>query len=96
VLLVQVDGGWARPVGGTPSTHILKPEPAEFPGLAASQAFAQRVAALAGLDAAEIRLEAFGDRLVFVVTRFGRELKDGRLVRRHQEDGCQALGTNPT
>ena len=96
LLLVQVDGGWARPAGGTPSTHILKPDPPEFPGLVASEAFAQRVAALAGLDAAEVRLEAFGDRPVLVVTRFDRELKGGRLVRRHQEDGCQALGTNPS
>jgi len=83
-------------LGGTPSTHILKPDPPEFPGLVASEAFAQRVAALAGLDAAEVRLEAFRDRPVLVVTRFDRELKGGRLVRRHQEDGCQALGTNPS
>lgn len=96
LLLVQVDGGWARPVGGTPSTHILKPDPPAFPGLVASEAFAQRAAALAGLDAAEVRLEAFGDRLVLVVTRFDRESKEGRLVRRHQEDGSQALGTTPT
>lgn len=95
LLLVQVDGGWARPMGGTPSTHILKPDPPEFPGLVASEAFAQRIAALAGLDAAEVRLEAFGNRLVLVVTRFDREQKDGRLIRRHQEDGCQALGTSP-
>lgn len=95
LLLVQVDGGWARPMGGTPSTHILKPDPPEFPGLVASEAFAQRVASLAGLDAAEVQLEAFGNRPVLVVTRFDRELKDGRLVRRHQEDGCQALGTSP-
>ncbi|MGH3282266.1 MAG: type II toxin-antitoxin system HipA family toxin [Trebonia sp.] len=95
LLLVQVGDGWARPAGGTPSTHILKPDPPEFPGLVASEAFAQRTAALAGLDAAEVRLETFGDRLVLVVTRFDRELRDGRLIRRHQEDGCQALGTNP-
>jgi serine/threonine-protein kinase HipA len=94
LLLVQVDGGWARPVGGAASTHILKPDPPEFPGLVASEAFAQRVAALAGLDAADVRLETFGDRLVLVVTRFDRELREGRMVRRHQEDGCQALGTN--
>jgi serine/threonine-protein kinase HipA len=96
LLLVQVDGGWARPVSGTPSTHILKPDPPEFPGLVVSEAFAQRVAALAGLDAAEVRLETFGDRLVLVVTRFDREHQGGRLVRRHQEDGSQALGTNPS
>src|ERR1700691_1332905 len=96
LLLVQVDGGWARPVGGTPSTHILKPDPPEFPGLVASEAFAQRAAALAGLDAAEVRLETFGGRTVLVVTRFDRESKGGKLVRRHQEDGCQALGADPS
>ncbi|MGH3262449.1 MAG: type II toxin-antitoxin system HipA family toxin, partial [Trebonia sp.] len=96
LLLAQVDDGWARPMGSTPSTHILKPDPPEFPGLVASEAFAQRVAAIAGLDAAEVRLEAFGGRLVLVVTRFDRETTGGRLVRRHQEDGCQALGTDPT
>lgn len=96
LLLVQVDGGWARPVGGTPSTHILKPDPPEFPGLVASEAFAQRAAALAGLSAAEARLDRFGGRTVLVVTRFDRADQGGRLVRRHQEDGCQALGVDPS
>ena len=96
LLLVQADGGWARPVGGMPSTHILKPDPPEFPGLVASEAFALRAAALAGLDAAEARLDVFGGRTVLVVTRFDRSLKDGKLVRLHQEDGCQALGIAPS
>lgn len=96
LLLVEVDGGWARPLGGRPSTHILKPDPPEFPGLVASEAFAQRSASLAGLDAAEARLEIFGGRTVLVVTRFDRETKNGKLVRRHQEDGCQALGVDPS
>ena len=96
LLLVQADGGWARPVGGMPSTHILKPDPPEFPGLVASEAFALRAAALAGLDAAEARLDVFGGRTVLIVTRFDRSLKDGKLVRLHQEDGCQALGIAPS
>ena len=96
LLLVRADGGWARPVGGIPSTHILKPDPPEFPGLVASEAFALRAAALAGLDAAEARLDTFGGRIVLVVTRFDRSLKDGKLARLHQEDGCQALGTAPS
>lgn len=96
LLLVQADGGWARPAGGMPSTHILKPDPPEFPGLIASEAFALRAAALAGLDAAEARLDTFGGRTVLVVTRFDRSLKDGRPARLHQEDGCQALGTAPS
>jgi serine/threonine-protein kinase HipA len=96
LLLVQADGGWARPAGGMPSTHILKPDPPEFPGLIASEAFALRAAALAGLDAAETRLDTFGGRTVLVVTRFDRSLKDGKLSRLHQEDGCQALGSAPS
>lgn len=96
LLLVQVDGGWARPLGGMPSTHILKPDPPEFPGLVASEAFAQRAAMLAGLPAAESRLDTFGGKTVIVVTRFDRVLKDRGLVRQHQEDGCQALGVDPT
>lgn len=96
LLLVRVGGGWARPLGGTPSTHILKPDPPEFPGLVASEAFAQRTAALAGLQAADGRLDSFGGRTVLVVTRFDRELSGGKLVRKHQEDGCQALGVDPS
>lgn len=94
LLLVRLDSGWARPLGGTPSTHILKPDPPEFPGLVASEAFAQRSAALAGLSAADIRLDTFGGRTVLVVTRFDRGSRDGKLVRKHQEDGCQALGVD--
>ena len=96
LLLVETDGGWARPVGGRPSTHILKPDPPEFPGLVASEAFAQRAAELAGLTAAQARLDEFDGRTVLVVTRFDREVIDGKLTRRHQEDGCQALGVDPS
>jgi len=96
LLLVQTPEGWARPVGGTPSTHILKPDPPEYPGLVATEAFAQRSAALAGLKAADVRLDNFGGRSVLVVTRFDREAKDGSLIRLHQEDGCQALGIDPS
>jgi serine/threonine-protein kinase HipA len=94
--LAETDGGWARPLGGMPSTHILKPDPPEFPGLVASEAFAQRAAALAGLSAADARLDSFGGRTVLVVTRFDRELSGGRLSRKHQEDGCQVLGVAPS
>jgi serine/threonine-protein kinase HipA len=95
LLLVQVDGGWARPLGGMASTHILKPDPPEFPGLVSSEAFAQQAATLAGLSAAEACLGNFGGRTVLVVTRFDRVMKDGRLARRHQEDAAQALGVDP-
>lgn len=95
LLLAATDEGWARPANGVPSTHILKPDPPEFPGLVASEAFAQRSAAIAGLAVAQVRLETIADRVVLVVTRFDRTTRDGKRVRIHQEDGCQALGVNP-
>jgi serine/threonine-protein kinase HipA len=95
LLLVRTAGGWARPASGIPSTHILKPDPLEFPGLVPSEALGQRAAKLAGLDAAEVTLEELGGRPVLIVERFDRQWTDDRLVRIHQEDGCQALGTNP-
>jgi hypothetical protein len=35
LLLVETADGWARSAAGTPSTHILKPDPPEHPGLVA-------------------------------------------------------------
>lgn len=96
LLLVETADGWARPGAGAPSTHILKPDPPEYPGLVASEAFAQRAAGLAGLPAAQVRLDTFGGRTVLVVTRFDRIMAGGVLTRVHQEDGCQALGLEPS
>jgi len=95
LLLVQTPEGWARPHAGVPSTHILKPDPPEHPGLVAAEAFAQKAAALAGLEVAESTLDTFGGRTVIVVKRFDREDRAGRLRRIHQEDGCLALGVDP-
>jgi serine/threonine-protein kinase HipA len=96
LLLVRDGDGWARPLGGRPSTHILKPEPAAFPGLAAAEAFSQRAAAAAGIAAARVELARYGGRDVLVVERFDREPgPQGAIGRVHQEDGCQALGIAP-
>jgi serine/threonine-protein kinase HipA len=96
LLLVRDGARWARPLGGRPSTHILKPEPAAFPGLAAAEAFSQRAAATAGIVAARVELARYGGRDVLVVERFDREPgPQGAIGRVHQEDGCQALGIAP-
>jgi len=96
LLLVRDEAGWSRPVGGRPSTHILKPEPPVFPGLAAAEAFSQRAAAAAGISAARVELARYAGRDVLVVERFDREPGPGGVIGRiHQEDGCQALGIGP-
>ncbi|GAA2856307.1 HipA domain-containing protein [Paenarthrobacter ilicis] len=90
VLLSRHGDGWAWPGRGTVSTHIIKPEPLDspVPHLLASENWALKVAASAGLPAAEAHLETFGSREAIVVARYDRTPDGGRL---HQEDFTQAL-----
>ncbi len=95
LLLVRTEQGWARPLHGRPSTHILKPDPFERPGLISAEALVMTAARLAGIDVAAVELVHIGDRDVLVVERFDRRTEGDRVVRVHQEDGCQALGIDP-
>lgn len=53
--VVETEGGFALPHGpGNPTTHILKPEPARFPGLVANELFCMRLAREAGLQVATV------------------------------------------
>ena len=53
--VVIEDGRVALPLNAaTPTTHILKPEPARFPGLVANEAFCMLLARAAGLQVAEV------------------------------------------
>ena len=96
LLVAWREGGWALPLNGAPSTHILKPEPERFPGLAVAEAWALAVAASA-TAASEARVDHdLGSRPVLVVTRFDRETTPtGEIRRQHQEDLCQAIGAPP-
>jgi serine/threonine-protein kinase HipA len=90
------DGTWGRPVAGTPSTHILKPEIERFENTVENEAFCMRVAGHLGLAAAEIETIVVDGRPVLVVERFDRHVApDGTVQRVHQEDFCQALGLPP-
>ncbi len=90
------DGGrWGLPSGGTPTTHILKPENPRFPGLVENEHLCLRLARVAGLPAATSRMERFADQLALVVTRYDRRRVGSEWVRLHQEDFCQALGHPP-
>lgn len=92
--VVEVDGGFALPHGsGLPTTHILKPEPARFPGLVANEFFCMRLAAAAGLEVAEVARAKTASGLPYlIVTRYDRDLTQEPARRLHQEDLCQALG----
>lgn len=83
----------ALPLDGTPSTHILKPEPMRFPGLVANEAWCMAMAREVGLRVAECHQRIIGKTPCLIVKRYDRAASaDGRVQRLHQEDFCQALG----
>ena len=89
-------GGWGRPVDGTPSTHILKPEIARFPSTVENEAFCMRVAKHLGLPVANVDTTMISERKLIVVDRYDRVVHaDGTVQRLHQEDFCQATGLSP-
>lgn len=89
------NGRIGRPVGGAPSTHILKPGHDRYPEVAVNEAYCLAVARLSGLSTARAELISVGDRPVLSVERFDRRLDGERVERLHQEDMCQALGFLP-
>lgn len=83
----------ALPLEGTPSTHILKPEPARFPGLVSNEAWCMALARAVGLRVAECHQRIIGKTPCLIVKRYDRAAgADGSVQRWHQEDFCQALG----
>jgi serine/threonine-protein kinase HipA len=96
LLTKMPDGYWGRPVDGTPSTHIIKPELARFPGSVENEAFCMRVAKRLGLSVADVDVFSIGSRKLLAVRRFDRIVHaGGALERVHQEDFCQAFGILP-
>jgi serine/threonine-protein kinase HipA len=90
------DGGICLPLGNTPSTHILKPEPDRFPGLAANEVFCMALAGAVGLNVPHAEYRQIADKACILVERYDRRTDShGQTVRIHQEDFCQAMGFPP-
>lgn len=88
---------WGRPTGAVPSTHILKPHLLNhrYNDLPVNEHLCQAAARIVGLRAAETEVLPIGGVQTLVIKRYDRPLRDGRAVRLHQEDVCQALGVAP-
>jgi serine/threonine-protein kinase HipA len=96
VLVRFPSGGFGQPLGGAPSTCLLKPDYGRYEDLAVNESFCMRVAAAAGLDVAVTELVNVGPTPCLYVERFDRAPDaGGRVLRLHQEDMCQALGILP-
>jgi serine/threonine-protein kinase HipA len=93
-------GRWCRPLGPTPTTHILK-LPLGLVGhlrmdlrdSVENEWLCLRLMKAFGLDAASPEIRTFGRQTVLAVERFDRAYQDRKWIARlPQEDFCQALG----
>lgn len=81
-----------------PSTHILKPESPDFPGLAAVEAFCLDLAGTVGIQVAKAEtLSSIEEIPCLRVERYDRVIRhtEKKVLRLHQEDLCQSLGLPP-
>lgn len=104
-LLLQ-DGKWLKPIGTTPTTHLLKPQLGQIPTPSGiidmsssvdNEHYCLTLLEEFGIKVAKTWIETFGKRRVLVVERFDRLQRSQKdILRLPQEDMCQALGIPPS
>jgi serine/threonine-protein kinase HipA len=99
-IAVRIEGDEiSLPLGGAPSTHILKPSIEHFAGVVFNEAFAMRLAAAVNLPTAKVETRTVDGIDYLLVERYDRTHRksDGANVldRLHQEDFCQAQNIVP-
>jgi serine/threonine-protein kinase HipA len=98
--LLSYNDKWCRPLGTTPTTHILKLPlglvgnlQADMKDSVENEWLCLQLMAAFGLNTAKAEMAKFGRFKVLVVERFDRVWQGTRwIARRPQEDFCQALG----
>jgi serine/threonine-protein kinase HipA len=97
------NGGWHKPIGTTPTSHIIKPAIGLLPtgidlSLSVENEFmCLRLMEAFGVPSASAQIQTFGTKKVLIVERFDRRwTRDKRLLRLPQEDMCQALSYPPS
>lgn len=99
--LLWHDGGWMRPHGSTPTTHILKlplglvgHRRADFSTSVENEWLCMNLLAAYGLPVANTALLRFGDQKALGVERFDRQRHSSGTwwMRLPQEDFCQVKG----
>lgn len=98
--LLRHKGRWCRPLGATPTTHILKLPlglvgnlQADMKDSVENEWLCLQLMTAFGLNTAKAEMAEFGKHKVLVVERFDRAWQGAKwIARRPQEDFCQALG----
>jgi len=101
-IAVHVSNGQiSMPLGGAPSTHIIKPAIENFAGIVFNEAFCLKLAHAVGMHTADAEVGRVEGIDYLIIERYDRtmvkESPEGAeyLERLHQEDFCQALGIPP-
>src|SRR5207244_876357 len=81
ILLVRVLDGWARPIHGYPSTHILKVDNRIHRGTVVLEHDCLHLARRAGIPAPDSQLIKIGDADCIVVERYDRTVIGGVVHR---------------
>jgi serine/threonine-protein kinase HipA len=105
--LLRVDGQWCRPLGATPTTHILKlplglvgGRRLDLSHSVYNEWLCAQLLREMGLPVAVTDIATFGDETVLAVERFDRQWVEGPnaenrwIARIPQEDFCQVLGVS--
>jgi serine/threonine-protein kinase HipA len=91
VVLVRTSDGWAQALGGSPSTHILKPRlDGDKSSVIYDEEYGSRIARRMGLANFDTWIEEFDGLPALVIERYDRV--GGERV--HQEDFNQVLGAS--
>mgnify|MGYP002639416018 CR=1 FL=1 len=100
--LLWHDSRWHRPIGTTPTTHILKLPIGliQHSGMDLTEScenewLCLQIAKAFGLPVCHAEIRNFETTKALVVERFDRRLGDGWIMRLPQEDLCQALAISP-
>ena len=90
------DGKWFCATGAQATTHIFKPGIQELESQALNECVCMNAALKLGLSASKVSYVEFDGEPAICVERYDRmRTEDGRLIRIHQEDLCQALSIDP-
>lgn len=91
----QQNGVVSLPIGEAASSHILKPPMENYTHTVENEAFCMQLAFDMGLTVPTVDI-LHKDVNLYLIERYDRvTADDGRLLRNHQEDFCQALGVTP-
>jgi len=91
----QQNGVVSLPAGEAASSHILKPLMDNYSHTVENETFCMQLAFDMGLTVPAVDI-LHKDVNLYLIERYDRlTAEDGQLLRKHQEDFCQALGVTP-